>query len=332
MARSDDGSSDREIVLTRVVDAPRELVWRVWTDPQHLGRWWGPQGFTTTTHRMELKVGGVWRYVMHGPDGRDYENKLTYLEIEAPARLRYEIGGDVDCEPVRFETVVTFAAEGDGRTRITMHSTFPNPRAKQFVVENYNAIEGGKQHLTRLGEYVVSVRAADRGPAPFVIARVVRAPRDLVFAAWTQRPHLEQWFGPKGCRLSVRRLELRPGGIMHYGMHFAGGGEMWGRWVFREIAPPERLVFSASFADPAGNVVRAPHTDAWPLHMLSTVTFAEHAGKGLGTVVTVETSALDASAVEQATFDAGHESMRGGWGGTLDMLEAHLAKVAGASH
>ena len=75
-------TADRELVAVRVFDAPRETVYRMWTDPEHLGRWWGPRGFTTTTHSMEMKPGGVWRLVMHGPDGRDYQNKITYVEID----------------------------------------------------------------------------------------------------------------------------------------------------------------------------------------------------------------------------------------------------------
>ena len=108
--------TDREIVITRLIDAPRELVFDAWTDPEQVVQWWGPRGFTTTTHKMEVKPGGVWRFVMHGPDGRDYQNKITYLEIVPPERLVYRHGGDEDLEPVSFQTTVTFAAEG-GKTR-----------------------------------------------------------------------------------------------------------------------------------------------------------------------------------------------------------------------
>ena len=88
--------TDREIVLSRLIDAPQELVFDAWTDPEQVGQWWGPSGFTTTTHKMEVKPGGVWRFVMHGPDGRDYQNKITYLEIVPPERLVYRHGGDED--------------------------------------------------------------------------------------------------------------------------------------------------------------------------------------------------------------------------------------------
>ena len=82
-------SADREIIATRVFDAPRELVFKMWTDPKHVGRWWGPRGFTTTIHEMDVKPGGIWRLTMHGPDGRDYKNKVVFLEVEEPERLVY---------------------------------------------------------------------------------------------------------------------------------------------------------------------------------------------------------------------------------------------------
>src|SRR5258706_2724536 len=84
---------DRGIRGMCVFDAPRELVWKVWTEPEHIGMWWGPDGFTTTTHKMEVKAGGVWRFVMHGPDGRDYQNKITFIEVVKPERLVYKHGG-----------------------------------------------------------------------------------------------------------------------------------------------------------------------------------------------------------------------------------------------
>jgi uncharacterized protein YndB with AHSA1/START domain len=92
----------RSIVGTRVFDAPRELVFAAWTEPQHLSQWWGPDGFTTTTHAFEFRAGGVWRFVMHGPDGRDYENRITFDEIVPPERIVYHHGGGGDVEPVQF--------------------------------------------------------------------------------------------------------------------------------------------------------------------------------------------------------------------------------------
>ena len=145
-------ASDREIVATRVFAAPRELVFRMWTDPQHLGRWWGPRGFTTTTHAMDFRPGGVWRFTMHGPDGTDYPNKITFAEILEPQRLAYAHGGDG--EAVHFHVTVTFEAEGPDHTRLNMRMVFPSAAAKTVTQEKYGAIEGLHQTLGRLAEHV----------------------------------------------------------------------------------------------------------------------------------------------------------------------------------
>ena len=86
-------SGPRVIEGTRLLDAPRKLVFAAFSDPKHLAQWWGPDGFTTTTHSFDFRPGGVWRFVMHGPDGRDYKNRVTFIEIRAPERLLYRHGG-----------------------------------------------------------------------------------------------------------------------------------------------------------------------------------------------------------------------------------------------
>jgi uncharacterized protein YndB with AHSA1/START domain len=139
--------------MTRVLNAPRELVFKMWTDPEHVPRWWGPRGFTTTTYTMDVTPGGVWRFCMHGPDGRDFQNKITSLEVVKPERLVYRHGGDKDCEPVNFEVTVTFEDQGD-KTRLTMRMILPSANARDYVVKTYGAIEGGKQTLDRLEEHL----------------------------------------------------------------------------------------------------------------------------------------------------------------------------------
>lgn len=322
--------SDREILLTRVVDAPRALVWKIWTDPEHAPKWWGPTGFTTLTQEMDVCAGGRWRFVMRGPDGRDYPNLITYLEVEAPARIVYQHGGEAGLEPVNFQTIVTLEELGPTQTRVTLHSIFPSAEARDFVVREYGAIEGGKQHLARMAEHAVAL--ADRaaggsagGTRDFVLHRVLAAPRALVWEVWTGLEHLARWFGPKGCTLEGCTLDLRIGGTFLYCMRFPGAPAHWGKWVFREIVPGERLVFVVSFANEAGESVRAPFDETWPLCMLSIVTFEDHAGIGGGTVVTLRWSALDATPEEQKTFDDGHSSMRGGWTGTFEQLDGYLA-------
>lgn len=143
----------REVRTTRLVSAPLELVWKVWTDPNHVGNWWGPNGFRTTTYAMDVRPGGVWRYVMHGPDGRDYQNKVTYLEIVEPERLVYRHGGgEGDLEPVDFLVTATFH-DIAGKTKVVLRSLFPSVESRDRVIRDYRADVGAEQHLARLDEY-----------------------------------------------------------------------------------------------------------------------------------------------------------------------------------
>jgi len=148
----------RMIIGTRVLDAPRELVWRAWTDPKHLAQWWGPNGFTTTTSSFDMRVGGVWRFVMHGPDGRDYQNRITFDEIVKPERIVYHHGGGEDVEPVQFRTTVAFE-DLDGKTRLTMTGVFPSAAERERVIKEYGADQGLVQTLSRLADYLTKMKA-----------------------------------------------------------------------------------------------------------------------------------------------------------------------------
>jgi uncharacterized protein YndB with AHSA1/START domain len=151
----------RSIIGTRVFDAPRALVFSVWTDPKHLAQWWGPYGFTTTTSSFDMRPGGVWRFVMHGPDGRDYQNRITFEEIVQPERIVYRHGGADDVEPVRFTTTVTFQDLGS-KTRITMRLDFPTAAERDRVNRDYGADQGLAQTLMRLEQHIVKMTEAVR--------------------------------------------------------------------------------------------------------------------------------------------------------------------------
>jgi uncharacterized protein YndB with AHSA1/START domain len=160
----------------------------------------------------------------------------------------------------------------------------------------------------------------------FVIARAFDAPRALVFKAHTECEGLKHWWGPKGFTMHFCKLDLRPGGVFHYGLRSPKGEDMWGRFVYREIVAPERLVFVVSFSDPQGNVTRHPMAPDWPLEMLNTSTFTEKDGK---TTVTIRSVPHNATPAERAAFVAGHRGMQAGYGGTFDQLEQYLASQAG---
>jgi uncharacterized protein YndB with AHSA1/START domain len=151
-------SDPKVMVGTRLLDAPRELVWSVWTDPKHLSQWWGPNGFRTTTSAFDFKAGGVWRFVMHGPNGRDYQNRITFDEIVKPERIAYHHGGGDDVEPVQFRTTVTFDDLG-AKTRVTLRGVFPSAEERARVIWEYGADKGLVQTLARLDEYVSGLAA-----------------------------------------------------------------------------------------------------------------------------------------------------------------------------
>jgi uncharacterized protein YndB with AHSA1/START domain len=147
----------RSIIGLREFDAPRELVFAAWTDPKHLSQWWGPNGFTTTTSSFDFRPGGIWRFVMHGPDGRDYQNRVTFDEIVPPERIVYRHGGGEDVEPVQFQQTVIFEALGDG-TLLTWRGVFPSAAERDRVIKEYHADTGLTQTMARLAEFMAAKR------------------------------------------------------------------------------------------------------------------------------------------------------------------------------
>ena len=319
--------TDREIVVSRVFEAPRELVWEAWTNPEHVVRWWGPRGFTTTIEIMDVRPGGMWKHVMHGPDGTDYPNRCVFIEVAKPERIVYSHGGGTKGRRgVRFEATWTFEALNRHQTRVTMRGVFPSAEDRERVVKEYGAIEGGKQTLERLGEHLQAWAASanDTSENDFVITRVFDAPRELVFKAWTASERLREWWGPKGFTMLSLRLDLQPGGVFHYRMRAPDGGEMWGKFVYREVVAPERIVFVNSFSDEKGNVARHPLHLGWPLEILITVTFTERAHR---TTLRLQGHPINATEEEHRTFEDGRTSMQRGFTGTFDQLAAYLAKT-----
>jgi len=145
-------TADREIVITRVIDARRELVFEAFTEVRHLSQWWGPTGFTTTTQAFEFRVGGEWIFLMHGPDGTDYKEWISWTEITPPERIAL-VHGEYRGDPNAFVSVLTFEPHGVA-TRLEMRTVFPTKQLRDEVVEKYHAIEAGQQTLGKLAAYV----------------------------------------------------------------------------------------------------------------------------------------------------------------------------------
>lgn len=166
--------------------------------------------------------------------------------------------------------------------------------------------------------------AAPPGKQEIIITRTFDAPRELVWKAWTDPERMKHWWGPKGFTVRVAKMDFRSGGVYHYCLRSPDGHDMWGRFVYREIVKPERIVWVNSFSDEQGGLSRHPMHTAWPLEMLSTVTFAEQGGK---TTLTVQWIPINATDEERKTFEDGRGSMQQGWTGTLDQLAGYLAKA-----
>jgi uncharacterized protein YndB with AHSA1/START domain len=154
-ASAQSATADREIVISRVINAPRAVVFEAFTDLRHLSQWWGPEGFTTTTRFFEFRVGGVWDFVMHGPDGTDYQEWITWQEIVPPERIAL-LHGEFRDDPNAFESVWTFAPDST-TTRIEMRTVFPTRQLRDEAVDKYHAIEGGQQTLSHLAAYVTEI-------------------------------------------------------------------------------------------------------------------------------------------------------------------------------
>jgi uncharacterized protein YndB with AHSA1/START domain len=299
-------TADREIVITRVLDAPRNLVFDAWTDPKHIGSWWGPRGFTTTIHHMDVRPGGEWRFMMHGPNGVDYPNKIVYLEIAKPERLLYDHGDEG--QPGYFRVTVTFEDQGK-KTKLTMRSLFTTVAERDHVIREYHAIEGGNQTLDRLSEHLANQAAAEPAYPELVLTRVLDAPRTLVFKAWTEPERLKRWWGPKGFTNPVCEVDVRPGGAMLIHMRAPDGVTHPMTGVFQEIVPPERLSFTSSALDAKGNPL---------FEVLTTVTLAEEGRKTKLTLRAKVTMATPGAAPHLA-------GMEQGWSQTLDRLAQEVS-------
>ncbi len=312
--------ADREILSVRTVNAPRELVFKVWTDPEHVIKWWGPNGFSNTMQEMEVKPGGMWRFIMHGPDGNDYPNRIVYQEVVKPERLVFKQGEDIDNDPNAFDVTVTFEALGD-QTRITMSAVFPTAEQRNKVIKEYGALEANKQTMDKMETYLTELEIAGK---EFTVVRELNAPRELVFKLWSEAEHLAKWWGPKGFDIKVAKLEMRPGGIFLFGMTTPDGNDMWGRFIYREVVSPSRLVFINSFSDKDGGVTRNPWNADWPLESLNILTLEEHSGK---TTLTLKGYPINASEKECQEFEKGFGDMQQGFKGTFDQLEEYVSEI-----
>lgn len=304
-----------EIYISRIYDAPVKMVWEAWVDPKQVAKWWGPRGFTLTTRHKDVRPGGSWDYTMHGPDGTDYPNYTIFHEVEKYSRLVYDHGGTKTTPPL-FRVTVEFKEE-KGKTKMEMIMALATKEAadetKKFIKK-----AGGNATWDRLAEYLSQEKDI------FVIARSFEAPIETVFSMFTDPKHFSKWLPPTGMEMKSLDAKIQPGGTNFYCMS-NGAITMYGKIHYKEINPPNQLIYTQVFCDENGNVSRHPMAPTWPETMLTTITLTEE-GKNQ-TRVNVQWEVYgEASSAEREMFHQQKGGMTQGWSGSFDKLEEYLKK------
>ena len=305
---------EREILLR----VPRSRVWQALSNAEEFGHWFGValEGKTFATGQ---RVQGQITYP--GYEHVVFEVLIEHMEPERLLSWRwhpYAVDPSVDYSTEPTTRVVFELEEVEGGTLLrVVESGFDNLPASRRL-EAFRMNSGGWDEQTKnIERHVMSTRASQ----PFVITRMFDARRERVWKSWTEPERLKRWWAPKGFTCTHCEVDLRPGGLMHYCLRSPDGSDMWGRFVYREIVQPEKLVFVVSFSDVQAGITRHPMSADWPLEILSTVEFA---AEGKRTAVTVRWIPVNATEAERKAFDDGRESMTQGWSGTFDYLDAYL--------
>lgn len=316
---NESNTADRELFISRIIHAPRELVFKMWTDPEHMPKWWGPNGFTNTIHGMDVTTGGFCHYTMHGPDGTDYPNYMSYKEVVPGEKIEYMHGNNADDAKEGFHVITLFEDEGDD-TRITMRMTFASADEKKRLVEESGAEQGQAQHINRLQDYLAFYEAE----STFTISRVFDAPLQLLYDVHTQKEHILNYWGPKESETEIIEFDFKTGGRLFYCMNMPQG-KSYGQQIYREIVPNKRLTMFTTFCNEQGEAIRHPMSDTWPVYMLNSMDF--EAVDENRTKLTIKGVPYNATEAEHKTFLEGHKSMEAGYGGTLNVLEEYLISI-----
>jgi uncharacterized protein YndB with AHSA1/START domain len=306
-----------ELHITRIYDAPVKAVWDAWTDVKQVEKWWGPRGFTITTHSKDLRPGGSWDYTMHGPDGTDYPNTTKYFEVQKYSRLVYDHGAHNDRPPL-FRVTVVFT-DLKGKTKMDMTMTMPTQEAR-IETEKIIKKANGNSTWDRLAEYLAKESS---GKEQFVINRTFDAPIAKMYELWTDPQHFSQWLPPTGFTMKFIRADIKPGGGTFYSMTNGGDLTMYGRASYLKLERPHLLVYTQQFCDEKENVSRHPLAPTWPETMLTTVQLAEEGADKTRVTVTWDVVG-NATREELETFINQKAGMTQGWTGSFDKLEAHL--------
>jgi uncharacterized protein YndB with AHSA1/START domain len=294
---------DVEISLERIFDAPRELVFKAWTDPSHLARWWGPQGFTNPVCELDLRPGGRIRIDMTGPDGAVYPMTGTFHEVTPPERLVFTaVAEDLDGNPLLESlTTVIFVEQGSKTKLIVQASAVAvTPLGKDYL---QGMEEGWTQSLARLGDLIDAIKISER---EIVITRLFDAPRNVVFKAFNDPKNIGRWWGPHGFTTTTHAMDFHVGSGWRFTMHGPDRTDYPNYVAYTRIEEP-RLIAYDHF-----------HQEGGPLHFKAVISFAEENGKTRVTLrLIVDSAEARDGFVKFGAVEGGYQ--------TLDRLARHLA-------
>ena len=245
------GQARQEVTLTRILGAPRSLVFKTWTDVKHVARWWGPRGFTNPVCEWDARPGGLIRIDMLGPNGTIYPMKGVFHEIVEPERLVFTSTAleDEHGKPL-FEILNTVAFEDfNGITKLTLHARLVTGDFKltpQVAAALAGMEQGWSESLYRLADELENLLATVLAKREIVVSRVFDAPLEMVWDAWTDPKQVVKWWGPRGFTTTIHEMDVRPGGVWHLTMHGPDGANYPGKSVFAEVIKHKRIVFSHS--------------------------------------------------------------------------------------
>jgi uncharacterized protein YndB with AHSA1/START domain len=246
------------LTITRIFDSSRENVWKAWTSPEEIKKWWGPKYFTSPFSSIDLRIGGKYLHCMRGPDGRDYWSTGVYHEIVPMERLvvtdsfadekgnvvpasNYGIAGDF---PLELLVTVTFEEMGNRTKMVLQHEGIPEGMMREMTETGWNeSFDKLAEHIITNGTRII----AERGKQEVSITRVFDAPRALVFKAFTDRNLKPQWWGPRRLTTTIDTMDAKPGGLWRYVQRDEGGNVYAFHGVYHEVRSPERIVNTFEF-------------------------------------------------------------------------------------
>jgi uncharacterized protein YndB with AHSA1/START domain len=303
-----------ELTITCTFDAPLKLVWKAWTEPEYIKRWWGPKDFTGSVIQNDLRVGGRYLYGMRSPEGQDFWSTGRYREIVPMERIVAtdsfsDVEGNVvpastyglpEDWPSELPLTVTFEDVG-GRTKLTLQEPgIPTAEQRELArggwIESLDKLE----HVLKEGEATMNKTqfAADPGKNGVIITRTFDAPRKRVFEAFTDPKLMSRWWGPGNLTNTIEKMDVRPGGIWRVIQRDAEGNEYAFHGVYHGVTPPERLVYTFEFEGEPGHV------------LLETVTLEEENGRTKVTDLAVFQTVEDRDRALQSGMEEGaNESM-----------------------